>query len=293
MTRLVTTTAELAAVGRPGSRAVVMTMGALHAGHVALVRRAVTEADQVVVTIFVNPLQFGPGEDLDRYPRTLDADLKALEAVLRPDDVVFAPSPQVMYPRGEPSVRVAAGPISKLWEGTVRPGHFDGVLTVVLKLLHLTAPDVALFGRKDAQQLAAIRQMVADLDVPVRIIGVDTVRDQDGLALSSRNAYLDDAGRTAALSLSAALRDAAGLAAAGAAPGVLRKAARERMAAAGVVVDYVAVVDPVTFASVPEDHAGDVVVAVAGRVGDTRLIDNTSVVLDVAGSAAEVMEVVR
>src|SRR5947209_11092294 len=172
----------------PGRVAVVMTMGALHEGHAELMRAARRSADHVVVTVFVNPLQFGAGEDLDRYPRTWEADLQvcAHENV----DVVFAPSEQEMYPHGRPTVRVAAGPVADRLEGSSRPGHFDGVLTVVSKLLHLTQPSVAVFGEKDAQQLALIRLMVRDLDLPVRVLSVPTVREPDGLALSSRNRYL-------------------------------------------------------------------------------------------------------
>ncbi len=204
----------------PGRTAVVMTMGALHAGHAALIRAArarVGDEGLVTVTVFVNPLQFGAGEDLDRYPRTLEADLElAAEAGA---DIVLAPPVRDVYPCGEPEVRVTAGPMGGRYEGASRPGHFDGVLTVVAKLLHLTRPDVAFFGEKDAQQLAVIRRMVTDLNFPVRVVGVPTVREPDGLALSSRNRYLAPAERTTALALSRALfagRDA--LAAAGGAP---------------------------------------------------------------------------
>jgi pantoate--beta-alanine ligase len=240
-----------------GRVAVVMTMGALHEGHASLVRTARTLADSVVVTIFVNPLQFGANEDLDRYPRTLEADLALLEA--EGADLVFTPTPDVVYP-DEPLVRVSAGPLGDVFEGASRPGHFDGVLTVVLKLLHLTGPDVALYGEKDAQQLAAIRRMVADLDVPVEVVGVPTVREPDGLALSSRNRYLSAEQREAALVLSRALatRDvAAGRALIHAQP--------------GVDLDYLERVDSRTFEAAPD---GDLIV-VAARVGATRLIDNT------------------
>ena len=172
--------------------AVVMTMGALHEGHRTLIRTARQLAGpdgQVVVTVFVNPLQFGAGEDLDRYPRTLDADRAIAER--EGADVVFAPTVEEVFPGGEPQVRVTAGPMGELLEGAARPGHFDGMLTVVAKLLHLIAPDLALFGQKDAQQLALIRRMVRDLNFPVEIVGVPTVREDDGLALSSRNRYLD------------------------------------------------------------------------------------------------------
>lgn len=190
----------------PGRTAVVMTMGALHEGHATLVRAArrhVGAQGFVIVTVFVNPLQFGRGEDLDRYPRTLDADLKVAEQAGA--DAVFAPSADEVYPGGEPQVRISAGPMGERLEGAFRPGHFDGVLTVVGKLLHLTRPEVALFGQKDAQQLALIRRMVRDLNFGVEIVGVPTVREDDGLALSSRNRYLSPDERRTALALSGAL----------------------------------------------------------------------------------------
>ena len=269
----------------PYGRAVVMTMGALHAGHLSLVRAAKELAGSVVVTIFVNPLQFGPGEDLERYPRDLDGDLALLSGpgLLGAGDVVFAPTPQVMYPGGEPSVRVSAGPIGSVLEGAVRPGHFDGVLTVVLKLLHLTRPDAALFGRKDAQQLAAVRAMVRDLDVPVEVRGVPIVRDDDGLALSSRNAYLSREDRQRALALSRSLAAGRDRAAAGGAPDQVRSVVRavldEQLDDVVDAVDYVALLDPDTFTEVPDTAVGTAVLAVAARVGGTRLIDNTDVEL--------------
>ncbi|MDR3068801.1 MAG: pantoate--beta-alanine ligase, partial [Cellulomonas sp.] len=198
--------AALAASTAPGGRrAVVMTMGALHDGHLSLVRHARTLATHIVVTIFVNPLQFGAGEDLDRYPRDLPGDLAALEPLLTDDDVVYAPSTREMYPDGPPRVRVAAGPADDGLEGAVRPGHFDGMLTVVLKMLHRTAPQVAVFGAKDAQQVALIRAMVHDLDVPVTVVEAPTVREPDGLARSSRNAYLSPTARQRATGLWRAL----------------------------------------------------------------------------------------
>ncbi|WP_121842940.1 pantoate--beta-alanine ligase, partial [Streptomyces sp. S5] len=203
---LVRTAAELHAAPRPGRRAVVMTMGALHEGHAQLVRSARELAGpdgQVVVTVFVNPLQFGAGEDLDRYPRTLDADLATARAAGA--DLVFAPSVDEVYPGGEPQVRITAGPLGGLLEGATRPGHFDGMLTVVAKLLHLTRPDLALYGQKDAQQLALIRRMVQDLNFGVEIVAVPTVREDDGLARSSRNRFLSPAERRTALALSRAL----------------------------------------------------------------------------------------
>ncbi|MER0244468.1 pantoate--beta-alanine ligase, partial [Streptomyces sp. HSW2009] len=190
----------------PGRSAVVMTMGALHAGHATLIRAArarVGDEGLVTVTVFVNPLQFGAGEDLDRYPRTLDADLRV--AADAGADIVLAPPVHEVYPGGQPEVRLAAGPMGERYEGASRPGHFDGVLTVVAKLLHLTRPDLAFFGEKDAQQLALIRRMVTDLNFPVQIVGIPTVREGDGLALSSRNRYLSAAERGTALALSRAL----------------------------------------------------------------------------------------
>jgi pantoate--beta-alanine ligase len=237
-----------------GRVAVVMTMGALHDGHAELVRAAREQADSVIVTIFVNPLQFGANEDLDRYPRTLAADLEVLDGLA---DVVFTPTPDVVYPR-QPVVRVSAGSIGEVFEGASRPGHFDGVLTVVLKLLNLTQPDVALFGQKDAQQLAAIRRMVSDLDVPVSVVAVPTVREVDGLALSSRNRFLSPAERRTALLLNQALQT--------------RDPARGRLLFDGhpVDLDYLELVDSATFEVTPD---GDLLV-VAAKVGTTRLIDN-------------------
>ncbi|WP_426594270.1 pantoate--beta-alanine ligase [Cellulomonas sp. McL0617] len=261
---------------RPHRRAVVMTMGALHAGHLSLVAKARELADAVVVTIFVNPLQFGAGEDLSRYPRDLDGDLALLSGpgLLGPDDIVFAPGPDVMYPDGDPIVRVGAGAIGAVLEGASRPGHLDGVLTVVLKLLHLTRPDVALFGRKDAQQLAAVRRMVRDLDVPVVVHGAPVVRDEDGLALSSRNAYLSTDERRRALGLSQALRLASPKGSAVA----IRTTALDVLHAAGVEdVDYVALVDPDTFDDVGPSYRGDALLLLAAQVGSTRLIDNDTV----------------
>lgn len=275
---LLETAAELraaGAVGRP--RAVVMTMGALHEGHAALVRAArrhVGPAGEVVVTVFVNPLQFGAGEDLDRYPRTLDADVEI--AAESGAGIVFAPSVDEVYPGGEPQVRVMAGPMGERFEGAVRPGHFDGMLTVVAKLLHLTRPDTAFYGQKDAQQLALIRRMTADLNFPVEIVGVPTVREPDGLALSSRNRYLSPDERDTALALSRALFAGRDAVADGA--GAVRAAARAVLDAAdGLAVDYLALVDPSDFTDAVPSHTGPAVLAVAARVGTTRLIDNIPV----------------
>lgn len=270
-----------------GRRVVVMTMGALHAGHLELVRRARAEAGpdgQVVVTDFVNPLQFGPGEDYERYPRDVEADVTLLAAA-GPDtaaDVVFAPPVDELYPdlgaADGPIVRVTSGRIGTVLEGASRPGHFDGVLTVVLKLLHLVRPDVAVFGAKDAQQLLAVRRMVADLDLDVEVVAVETVREPDGLARSSRNAYLSPAEHEHALALSRALRAGRDAAAAGEdAPSVLAAARGILEATDGVEIDYVVLVDPATVEDLAPGAVGPGLLLVAARVGTTRLIDNTAV----------------
>lgn len=253
-----------------GTVAVVMTMGALHDGHEALIRAARERADEVLVTIFVNPLQFGPNEDFDRYPRSLDADLAICGR--GGVDVVFAPGPGDMYPHGEPAVRVNPGPVGEILEGASRPGFFHGVLTVVLKLLQLTRPHLAFFGEKDYQQLTLVRAMTRDLDVPVEIVGVPTVRETDGLARSSRNRYLDPAQRQAALALSAAL--SAGVAAArGGADGPALLAAAVAALGDRVELDYLALTDPDLG---PAPGHGPARLLIAARVGSTRLIDNTA-----------------
>ncbi|MFF5484647.1 pantoate--beta-alanine ligase [Streptomyces virginiae] len=321
---LLHTAEELHKLSRTGRRAVVMTMGALHEGHATLIRTARELAGpegQVVVTVFVNPLQFGAGEDLDRYPRTLDADLVIAEEAGA--DAVFAPAVDEVYPGGDPQVRITAGPMGERLEGATRPGHFDGMLTVVAKLLHLTRPNLALFGQKDAQQLALIRRMVTDLNFPVEVVGVPTVREEDGLALSSRNRYLSAAERGTALALSRALfagRDrlaaqaalraraeaspasderatalarlgeirasadahavSAAVSAAGSGlPDAVRAAALHVLDEAGrheppLVLDYLALVDPLDFTETGQDFTGQAVLAVAAKVGATRLIDN-------------------
>jgi pantoate--beta-alanine ligase len=259
--------------GFPRTRAVVMTMGALHEGHLALVgaaREQAGEHGQVVATIFVNPLQFGPGEDLAAYPRTLADDLHRLEGA--GCDVVFTPTARVMYPDGEPQVRVDPGDLGDVLEGAVRPGHFAGVLTVVLKLLHLTRPDVAVFGEKDYQQLTLIRRMARDLDLPVRIDGVATVREPDGLALSSRNRYLDPEQRRAALVLRRAL--SAGLAAGSGGPAAVESAARAEFDRAAIRADYVEVRSVDLLA---RPASGPARLLLAARIGPTRLIDNAAV----------------
>jgi pantoate--beta-alanine ligase len=251
-----------------GTVAVVMTMGALHDGHAELLRAAREGADHVIATIFVNPLQFAPHEDFDRYPRTFADDLAICEAA--GVDLVFAPGRDEMYPGGEPTVRVNPGPVGEILEGTSRPGFFHGVLTVVLKLLLLTRADRAYFGEKDYQQLTVIRLMARDLEVPVEVIGVPTVREADGLALSSRNRYLSPDERQVALSLSAALRAGAAVASDG--PGAALAAAQGTIArGTGVQLDYLVLTDPDLG---PAPAAGPARLLVAARVGTTRLIDN-------------------
>ncbi|MET9172828.1 pantoate--beta-alanine ligase [Streptomyces misionensis] len=331
-TVLLRTAQELHARPREGRRAVVMTMGALHEGHASLIRaaRRIAGPDgEVVVTVFVNPLQFGAGEDLDRYPRTLEADLKVAEQAGA--DAVFAPSVDEVYPGGDPQVRITAGPMGERLEGASRPGHFDGMLTVVAKLLHLTRPDVALYGQKDAQQLALIRRMVRDLNFGIEIVAVPTAREADGLALSSRNRFLSPDERRTALALSRALfagRDrhaaqealrararevpatqarAEALSAIGesraaadahavatASPGgpaAVRAAARQVLDDAAhydppLELDYLALVDPSDFTEIGDDHTGEAVLAVAARVGATRLIDNIPLTFGPLGAAS-------
>jgi pantoate--beta-alanine ligase len=250
----------------------VPTMGALHAGHRALLARARAENAFMVASVFVNPLQFGPSEDLASYPRDRDADLAVLRA--EGTDLVFLPAEGEMWPV-PPEVRLRVGGLAERLEGLVRPGHLDGVATVVAKLLHLAGPCRAYFGQKDAQQLAVVRRMVADLAFPNEIVACPTVREPDGLAVSSRNAYLSAAERRRATALYRALR--AGLAAFAAGrrdPADVEAAARDLLEdAPGVEPDYVALVDPVTFEPVKQAEPGQVL-ATAARVGRTRLIDN-------------------
>jgi len=253
--------------------AFVPTMGALHAGHRALLRQARELGDVVFASIFVNPRQFGPGEDLDRYPRTLGADLEVCEA--EGVDAVFVPTTEMMYPR-EPMVTVSSGAMGTIVEGAARPGHFDGMLTVVLKLFHLVDPDIAVFGEKDAQQLAMIRRMVADLSLPIAIVGVPTVREPDGLALSSRNRFLSPSDRTVALVLSRALRAGAEAVAEGPAE-VIRRARAALTVEEKLELDYLVLVDPATFTDVGPGFAGTAVLAAAGKVGATHLVDNVHV----------------
>jgi pantoate--beta-alanine ligase len=247
-------------------------MGYLHEGHLALVDEARRRADVVIMTIFVNPLQFGPGEDLTRYPRDLPRDRRLAEE--RGVDALFIPSAAVMYP-ASPEIRIVPGRAAERWEGAARPGHFAGVLTVVAKLFHLTEPDVACFGRKDVQQSVLIRQMVRELDWPIDLVVVPTVREADGLALSSRNAYLDPAQRERATALSGALREAHGAWRAGERGAARIEARMHRFLAAypELQVEYIAVAEPESLAPVTEVRE-DTVVAIAARIGRTRLIDN-------------------
>lgn len=301
--KLVRTAAELRSesarllMDKPGSsQGLVPTMGALHEGHARLARTAVEQNDVVVASIFVNPLQFGDAVDLDRYPRTLDDDLALLDA--EGVDLAFAPSVEEVYPGGEPLVRVTAGRLGAKWEGASRPGHFDGALTVVAKLLHYGIPGAGLppsgafatsgggglpafrayFGQKDAQQLALVRRMVADLNFPVEIVGVPTVRSADGLALSSRNRFLSDGQREAALVLSRALRlleDRAN------AHEPLDLESAQALVASQPLVepDYFEVVDPHTLEPLAENcretpFRGEALAIIAAKVGPVRLIDN-------------------
>jgi pantoate--beta-alanine ligase len=256
--------------GRGRRVAFVPTMGFLHEGHLRLVDRARELADRVVLSIFVNPLQFGPQEDFSRYPRDLERDRSLAGA--RGVDALFIPAAASMYP-AEPVVRVAAGPIGDGYEGAVRPGHFSGVLTVVAKLFHVVAPDIAVFGRKDFQQAALVRRMVTDLDFPITIDVAPTVRELDGLALSSRNTYLTPDERRSAVALSRALRSIEQSWRGGQADyRALETKGREVLAAPGVVPEYLGMVDerlePVTRVT------AHTIVLVAARVGKTRLIDN-------------------
>ena len=261
----------------PAPVVLVPTMGALHDGHRALLRKAADlsgERGSLVVSVFVNPLQFGAGTDLDRYPRDLSSDLEvcAEEGV----SAVFAPLTSQMYPV-EQTIMVDPGPVGRELEGRFRPGFFDGVLTVVLKIFNLVRPDSAVFGEKDAQQLFLVRRMVADLNLNIDVVSVPTVREADGLAASSRNSYLSQADRVSAGALSAALR--AGVASAHQGQEAVLDAARAVLDTAGqaeppLVVDYLELVDAQTFAPVPPACEGPALLLTAATVGKTRLIDN-------------------
>jgi len=252
------------------------TLGALHEGHLSHLERAAELADVRVVSIFVNPTQFSVPEDLARYPRTLDEDLGRLEPL--GVQYVFAPSVDEMYPTGPTGTTVTAGKVGSLYEGASRPGHFDGVLTVVAKLLSIVTPDVATFGQKDAQQLFLVKRMVADLNLPVRIETIETVRESDGLALSSRNRFLDAKERRAARTLSAALEAAASSADRGL-DATLAAAQGTLMGETIVKLDYLKVVHPKTFLPVDDGYTGPATALIAAQLGNTRLIDNETIYL--------------
>ncbi len=276
--------AAVAAARREGkSIGFVPTMGALHGGHLSLVQAACARADVVVASIFVNPTQFGPGEDFDAYPRRIEADL----ALLAADgvEIVFTPSTAEMYGEGT-EVTVDPGPLAARWEGEMRPGHFTGVATVVTKLLSIVRPDLAFFGEKDYQQLQIVKRLVEDLDLGCQVVGCPTVRDSDGLALSSRNAYLSSEQRPVALALSAALEAAEqatawGERSADVLTGLMRATVRER-AGDLLTLDYAAVVDAQTLEPLSSVD-GCARALIAGRVGSVRLIDNCALCAPGAG----------
>lgn len=269
---------EAVAAERAAGRSVALTptLGALHEGHLSHLVRAAELADIRVVSIFVNPTQFTVAADLERYPRTLEADVERLAELGA--DYVFAPSVEEMYPSGPTETKVTAGKVGGLYEGASRPGHFDGVLTVVAKLLNIVTPDVATFGQKDAQQLFLVKRMVADLDLPVRIEAIETVREDDGLALSSRNRFLDAKERRAARALSAALEAAASASSSGL-DAALAAAQGALMGESLVTLDYLKFVNPKTFTPVDDGYRGPAIVIVAAQLGDTRLIDNETIYL--------------
>jgi len=281
MMNVVTSIAETRALCRslrtaPGTTlGLVPTMGALHEGHLSLVRAAKRSCGHVAVSVFVNPTQFGPNEDLARYPRTLEADCALLQA--EGVDLVFAPSAAAMYPTGGLSTFVDPGELGTRLDGRSRPGHFRGVATVVTKLFHIVQPDRAFFGQKDAAQVAVLRRMVTDLDLPVEVVVGPTVRDADGLALSSRNQFLTPGQRTEALRLSQALQCARRAIEGGVRDtGVVVEKMRGHLESPDLVIDYVEAVDADTL--LPQQNVGEsTLLAVAAWLGDVRLIDNLPV----------------
>lgn len=279
--RVVTTVAEMEAAREAagGSVGLVPTMGYLHEGHLSLVRRARADNAMVVVSIFVNPTQFGPGEDLERYPRDEERDLALLRA--EGVDVVFMPTAKEMYPPGFGEWVEVAGPVVERLEGEHRPEHFRGVTTIVARLFRIVRPDRAYFGQKDAQQLRVIRRMTADLGLPVEVVGMPIVREEDGLAMSSRNVYLSADERTHALVLSRALREAERAFVEGERKAsVIREQVRSMIAGeTGVELDYVSVADNETLAELEGTIERPALVLVAARVGATRLIDNVELAL--------------
>jgi pantoate--beta-alanine ligase len=278
--QVLTTIAELShwRVGATPSVGFVPTMGYLHEGHLSLVRRARSENSNVVVSIFVNPTQFGPHEDFQRYPRDLKRDLGLLDT--EQVDAVFTPEVDEMYPTGA-STMVEVEALSSILEGASRPGHFRGVATIVCKLFHLVHPDRAYFGEKDYQQLQVIRRMVHDLQMPVKVIGCATVREPDGLAMSSRNVYLGPAERQAAVALSQALSQAARLFKDGVWDGSRLQADVQNMLDKEPLIrtDYVAVVHPHTLQPVASLTAEGAVICLAVWIGHTRLIDNIPIIV--------------
>lgn len=271
--KVLSTIAEVRAA-RPAfeTLGLVPTMGFLHQGHLSLVRRARAENEGVAASLFVNPTQFGPNDDFDRYPRARERDLALLEA--EGCDLVFAPEVETMYPPGF-DARIEIGGVSEGLEGAARPGHFAGVATVVAKLFNILQPTRAYFGQKDAQQLAVIRKLVLDLDIPVQVVGCPTVREADGLAMSSRNSYLSPSERADALVLWRALSAARAAYEAGERRGeALRQAMAAPIAAVGAKPDYLSVADPLTLREL--DTVGDrgALVSLAVRIGTPRLIDN-------------------
>jgi pantoate--beta-alanine ligase len=264
----------VAAARRESKRiALVPTMGALHEGHLSLVRAACSRSDYVAVSVFVNPTQFGPGEDYEAYPRDIDRDLELLKA--EGVNLVFTPSVAEMY-APDAQVRVEPGPLGEVWEGAVRPGHFAGVCTVVAKLFSIAQPDLAFFGEKDYQQLQIVRRMVLDLDFPVRVVGCPIVRETDGLAMSSRNVYLSREERAAATVLYRALRTAETLALDGVRDArALAEAMRDTVAGEPLAaLDYADVVDATTLEPLETLDDAPARAIIAARIGTTRLIDN-------------------
>jgi len=250
----------------------VPTMGNLHAGHFSLVRLARTHVERVVASVFVNPTQFGPNEDFDRYPRTPDADASGLQSA--GCDLLWLPTVQTMYPHGpEATVQVRVPVVTEVLEGAHRPGHFDGVATVVTRLFNQVQPDVAVFGRKDFQQLAVIRYLVSDLAIPVELVGADTMREADGLAMSSRNQYLTAEQRPVAAEIHRTLQSVRAAVVAGADIAGAENEARATLERHGLAVDYVAVRQP-DLTAPGAGNVGRMVVLVAARLGQTRLIDN-------------------
>ena len=280
--RIISSAADLAAAVSDArqqgkSVAFVPTMGALHDGHISLVEIAHQRADFVVVSIFVNPLQFGANEDFDKYPRTLQADAEKLSQF--DVDVLFAPSVEDVYPNGN-QVTQHASAVGETFEGAVRPGHFDGMLTVVARLFDLVKPDFSIFGDKDAQQLFLIRQMAANSDHrwnSMQVIGAPTMREEDGLAMSSRNRYLTEEERELAQKISQSLRAAE--ATDGQAAARIDAAQQVLATAPAVRLDYVALVDPATFEPIEAGFVGRALLIIAARVGNTRLIDNLRITI--------------